>query len=276
MSETMSPSSWSTPTSSAASLISPESENHEARKSDPPANPPPTNPPLAYKDEKFLDSDEARPIRILAEYLHPLRMFLPHADTRDDRVLRIGENYSGRPARTLLPGCARAGATDHGLVEGSSLECSPLRRLLGRRSRYHGGGKSRRVGSGRKDDRAEHRIAARAAAQSVHHARAIFSVSLFFHAQVVVRASRAGAGGFSRRLRHARRNDGDTDPAANAKTGSPDHGAALRIAILEGDHQLRRAGAARHDQSRGSQTVQLCRRSSRGASHAAERAPRAT
>src|SRR6202790_4302434 len=45
------------------------------RKSDSPANPPPTNPPLAYKDEKFLDSDEARPIRILAEYLDPLRMF---------------------------------------------------------------------------------------------------------------------------------------------------------------------------------------------------------
>jgi hypothetical protein len=38
-------------------------------------DPPPVNPPLAYKDEKFLDSEAARPIRILAEYLHPLRMF---------------------------------------------------------------------------------------------------------------------------------------------------------------------------------------------------------
>jgi len=53
----------------------------KVRKSDSPANPPPgadpppTNPPLAYKDEKFLDSDEARPIRILAEYLEPLRIF---------------------------------------------------------------------------------------------------------------------------------------------------------------------------------------------------------
>ena len=35
----------------------------------------PTNPPLAYKDERFLDSDEARPVRILAEYLEPLRIF---------------------------------------------------------------------------------------------------------------------------------------------------------------------------------------------------------
>ncbi|MGD0119554.1 MAG: LOG family protein, partial [Candidatus Binatus sp.] len=42
----------------------------KSRKLDPPAIP-----PLAYKDERFLDSDEARPVRILAEYLEPLRIF---------------------------------------------------------------------------------------------------------------------------------------------------------------------------------------------------------
>lgn len=31
--------------------------------------------PLAYKNERFLDSDEARPLRILAEYLEPLAAF---------------------------------------------------------------------------------------------------------------------------------------------------------------------------------------------------------
>jgi len=31
--------------------------------------------PLAYTDDEFLDSEEARPIRILAEYLEPLRRF---------------------------------------------------------------------------------------------------------------------------------------------------------------------------------------------------------
>jgi len=31
--------------------------------------------PLAYKDEAFIDSDDARPLRILAEYLEPLRSF---------------------------------------------------------------------------------------------------------------------------------------------------------------------------------------------------------
>jgi uncharacterized protein (TIGR00730 family) len=34
--------------------------------------------PLAYLDEEFLDSTEARPIRILAEYLDPLRRFRQH------------------------------------------------------------------------------------------------------------------------------------------------------------------------------------------------------
>src|SRR6202521_4454192 len=34
-----------------------------------------THRPLAYKDEHFLDSDEARPLRILAEYLEPLQIF---------------------------------------------------------------------------------------------------------------------------------------------------------------------------------------------------------
>jgi uncharacterized protein (TIGR00730 family) len=34
-----------------------------------------THRPLAYKDQQFLDSDEARPLRILAEYLEPLQIF---------------------------------------------------------------------------------------------------------------------------------------------------------------------------------------------------------
>jgi uncharacterized protein (TIGR00730 family) len=34
-----------------------------------------TQRPLAYKNEKFLDSDDARPLRILAEYLEPLASF---------------------------------------------------------------------------------------------------------------------------------------------------------------------------------------------------------
>src|SRR6266446_1379494 len=33
------------------------------------------DPPLAYRDDEFLDSDEARPLRMLAEYLQPMRIF---------------------------------------------------------------------------------------------------------------------------------------------------------------------------------------------------------
>jgi uncharacterized protein (TIGR00730 family) len=35
----------------------------------------PPHAPLAYKNESFLDSDDARPLRILAEYLQPLHAF---------------------------------------------------------------------------------------------------------------------------------------------------------------------------------------------------------
>ena len=37
-----------------------------------------SRPPLAYHDQDFLDSDEARPLRILSEYLQPLRSFRQH------------------------------------------------------------------------------------------------------------------------------------------------------------------------------------------------------
>jgi uncharacterized protein (TIGR00730 family) len=37
-----------------------------------------TQRPLAYKDAEFLDSDDARPVRILAEYLQPMSTFRHH------------------------------------------------------------------------------------------------------------------------------------------------------------------------------------------------------
>jgi uncharacterized protein (TIGR00730 family) len=38
----------------------------------------PSHPPVAYKDDVFLESEDARPVRILAEYLEPLREFRLH------------------------------------------------------------------------------------------------------------------------------------------------------------------------------------------------------
>jgi uncharacterized protein (TIGR00730 family) len=42
---------------------------------DEPGKGPDCDPPLAYRDTEFLDSDDARPIRILAEYIRPLQAF---------------------------------------------------------------------------------------------------------------------------------------------------------------------------------------------------------
>jgi len=44
--------------------------------------------PLAYRNEKFLDSDDARPLRILAEYLEPMRTF--HREHVCDTIVFFG------------------------------------------------------------------------------------------------------------------------------------------------------------------------------------------
>jgi uncharacterized protein (TIGR00730 family) len=44
--------------------------------------------PLAYKDQEFLDSEDARPLRILAEYLAPLHAF--HRERISDTIVFFG------------------------------------------------------------------------------------------------------------------------------------------------------------------------------------------
>jgi uncharacterized protein (TIGR00730 family) len=44
--------------------------------------------PVAYKDEQFLDSDDARPLRILAEYLGPMQAF--HRERVRDTIVFFG------------------------------------------------------------------------------------------------------------------------------------------------------------------------------------------
>ena len=73
---------------------------------------------LAYRDVEFLDSDEARPLRILAEYLEPLRAF--QQQRVHDTIVFFGSARSAgeRSSRSLLRrrdassrGCARNGLT---------------------------------------------------------------------------------------------------------------------------------------------------------------------
>jgi uncharacterized protein (TIGR00730 family) len=58
--------------------------------------------PLAYQDPEFLESEEARPIRILAEYLEPLRRF--KAENIQDTVVFFGSAriHSPEQARETL------------------------------------------------------------------------------------------------------------------------------------------------------------------------------
>jgi uncharacterized protein (TIGR00730 family) len=50
--------------------------------------PPAGDPPLAYRDDEFLDSDEGRPLRIIAEYLQPMRQF--HREKVHDTIVFFG------------------------------------------------------------------------------------------------------------------------------------------------------------------------------------------
>ena len=72
-----------------------------------------------------------------------------------------------------------------------------------RRSRHHGGRQPRRVGSQRADDRLQHRAAARAISQPLHHAGPDLPLPLLRHAQDASGDALQCARGVSRRLRHA-------------------------------------------------------------------------
>jgi hypothetical protein len=80
--------------------------------------------PLAYLDREFLDSEEARPIRILAEYLEPLRRF--RVQNIQDTVVFFGsarihsrEHAEAALARLMhrLTGTAAADS-DEGVIRG--------------------------------------------------------------------------------------------------------------------------------------------------------------
>jgi uncharacterized protein (TIGR00730 family) len=114
------------------------------------------NQPLAYHDRDFLESEEARPIRILAEYLEPLRRFRDqgiqdtvvffgsarvHSRERAERALerlqkgRRGDNYAsalkrGRKAVEWSRYYEDARTLAHGLTEWSLSLNTPLHRFV--------------------------------------------------------------------------------------------------------------------------------------------------
>ena len=65
--------------------------------------------PLAYHGPEFLESDDARPMRILAEYLEPLRRFKAAEHPGHGGVLRLGaRRTAGSDAKRALDAAAEA------------------------------------------------------------------------------------------------------------------------------------------------------------------------
>ena len=179
---------------------------------------------LAYLNAEFLESEEARAIRILAEYFEPLRRFkaqniqdtvvffgsarIRSREKADEALARLEGQLLQRTKRTgkaegrqgggaaqpraahrahprpprgddvaLLRGRAQAGAPADRVEPLARLPAQPLRGLLGRRSRHHGGGQPRRHRGRRQEHGPQHQAAVRAGPQRLHHRRASASSS---------------------------------------------------------------------------------------------------
>ena len=84
--------------------------------------------PLAYLFPEFLESAEARPIRILAEYLEPLRRFRAAEDSGHGRVLRLGARRQPRACRARAAGAEHAG--NRGQRRAVGVEVAQSRRAI--------------------------------------------------------------------------------------------------------------------------------------------------
>ena len=185
--------------------------------------------PLAYHDERFLESDDGRPLRILSEYLRPLGVFRRRAHPRHHRVLRLRPGHGGRG---LWASTTRRRASSARLVTGVVRRARepgpPLSGVHRRRPRDHGGRQPRRAGGRRPHHRPQHRPAPRAAPEPVHHPRALVRVPLLLHAQAVVRLRRAGHHRVPGRLRHPGRAVRVPHPVADRQDRPAGGHAALR------------------------------------------------
>src|SRR6476659_796537 len=117
---------------------------------------------LAFQDSDFLLREDLRPVRFQLELLKP-ELLLDEAKIASTFVF-YGSARIPEPA--MAEALIAPAATDG-------------QRLLGRRPVDHGGGESRRARRGRGIDRAQHRAAARAAAQSLCDADPELPVPLF-------------------------------------------------------------------------------------------------
>ena len=214
--------------------------------------------PLAYEDDEFLESAEARPIRILAEYLEPLRRFKEqniqdtvvffgsarvHSRERAERALTRLENATCAATRRLR---GRAEASRKAVEWARYYEdARELAQLLTTWSmsldaQHHrfvvtsGGGPGIMEAANRGAHEAggktiglNIRLPFEQGAEPLHHRRPALRVPLLLHAEVLVRLPGEGAGDFSRRLRHARRDVRDPHAGADRQAVEEDAASIL-------------------------------------------------
>ena len=116
--------------------------------------------PLAYKNEQFIDSEDGRPLRILAEYLEPLQVF--RRERIRDTIVFFGSARLA-PNGPLAPYYAEARELARLITTWSKGLSSHAHRYIvcsGRRRRYHGGRQSRCFRCWWADHRTQHRLAA--------------------------------------------------------------------------------------------------------------------
>ena len=116
-----------------------------------------TRPQLAYENKEYLESEDARPLRILAEYLEPLARFRRAAIC--DTIVFFGSarlTPDGPLGRYYNDAVSLARLITQW---SKSLPSHAHRHLLRRRPRDHGGGEPGCIGGQWKDDRTQHQSA---------------------------------------------------------------------------------------------------------------------
>ena len=222
--------------------------------------------PVAYLNENFLNSPDARAVCASSpSILEPLAHF--RREKIRDTVVFFGSARMREdgPHGAVLPRCAHAGAHADRVgravhrtartASWSAPAAGPGIMEAANRGAADAGGKTIGLNIGLPFEQFPNPYITPELSFEFHY----FFMRKFWFAYLC-----QGAGGVSGRLRHAGRNDGDPDADADAEAGQEDHHRALRHELLEGDHQLRRAGEARHDLAGGSGPVSVRRRSGDG------------